>query len=201
MYWLSGSVCAGKTTNASNIAEKMGWNIYHCDAWLDQHRNEASPEKHPVFYKTSRLRGDDLWLRPLEEQIATDSAAADEEIELAINDIKKLLTHDNKALIFDGYVLPKKLLTIQPTKQRIFYLIAAEDFQLEQYKQRPWTREVLASTSNKELAWQNWMQRDLASNRNLKKQVIENNMPWLLIDGTVPVKEVTRQILKHFTKE
>lgn len=31
LFWLSGSTCAGKTTVSSEAAERLGWNVYHCD--------------------------------------------------------------------------------------------------------------------------------------------------------------------------
>jgi len=201
IYWLSGSVCAGKTTVSSNIAERMNWNVYHCDEWRAKHRDAASPEKHTAFYTTSRLKDDALWLRPIKEQVETEEAAAEDEFRLSVADRKRQLGSDDRPLIFDGYVHPKQLLSYQPSKQHIFYLIAEEKFQLRFYEQRPWIHDVLARTSDKKLAWHNWMQRDLISARNLENQVKINDMPWLLIDGKTSVEDVTRKVLEHFTKK
>lgn len=199
MYWINGSVCAGKTTVSEEISKIMNWNIYHCDAWLDKHRNKASPKKHPNFYKISRITGDELWLRPLEEQIATEDISADEEFELALEDLKKILKEDSRPLLFDGFVTPKKLLPLLPSKNHAFYLIATEEFQLHHYSQRPWIDEVLAKTSNKQLAWHNWMQRDLAAARSLEKQVKKTSTPWLSVDGSISLQETIDHIIKHFS--
>ncbi|MFA6392121.1 MAG: hypothetical protein WCW66_05250 [Patescibacteria group bacterium] len=200
MYWLSGSVCSGKTTISSLIAERLNWNVYHSDEWIDQHREKASPTEHPTFYKISRITGDDLWLRPLEEQIATEESFSDEEFELIKEDLKQCLKEDKRPLLFDGYVSPHTLAPLLASPQHVYYLIATKEFQLHNYSKRPWINNVLAKTSDRKLAWRNWMQRDIASARILKEQVIQENLSWLSVDGSLNISETTNQIIQHYKK-
>lgn len=198
IYFLSGSVCSGKTSVSSILANRLNWNIYHCDDWREKHGKKADPKITPTFFKVSKLTGDDLWLRPLKEQIETDDVSGDEEFELAIEDLKECLENDERPIIFDGYVSPRKLLPLLASKNHAFYLVATEEFQLHHYKKREWIENVLSKTSDKELAWQNWMQRDLASARSLEKQAIETNLPWLSVDGSIDIEATVDLIAKHF---
>jgi hypothetical protein len=198
VYWISGSVCAGKTTVSSIIAERNGWNAYHADEWEDAHRERATPETHPTYHAVSRITGDDLWLRPLEEQIRTDQVGADEELDLILDDAAELLSENGKPLLIDGYIRPSRLLPLLPSKKHAFYLIATEHFLLEQYKRRPWIHDVLAKTTDKQKAWDNWMKRDLAAARSLQNEASENDMQFLNVDESRSINETVELIERHF---
>lgn len=198
IYWVTGSACAGKSTISTYLAEHLDWNIYHCDDWFENHRERANPSKHPIFYKISHVTGDDLWLRPLEEQIATQGPFSDDEFDLITEDLLHELQKDERPLIYDGYVSPHLLKPLLPSTQHAFYLIPTEQFQLHHYRQRTWIHDVLAKTSNKEAAWDNWMKRDLASARLLERELLKYEMPWLSVDGKLTVQETTKIIMDHF---
>jgi adenylate kinase family enzyme len=198
IYWIAGSACAGKSTIATSLANELDWNIYHADAWTDDHRKRATPESHPTFCKISYVTGDNLWLRPLEEQIATETLFYDEEFDLVKEDLCQELQKDKRPIIFDGFVSPHILKPLLPSIIRAFYLIPTEQFQLEYYPQRSWIHEVLAKTSDKELAWQNWMQRDLAYARWLQNEVQKYEMPWLSVDGSKTIPETVKFLKDHY---
>ncbi len=198
IYWISGSVCAGKTTTSSIIAKRNDWNVYHADDWLDDHRERADPKKQPTFHAVSHITGDALWLRPLQEQIQTDVEGANQEFDLILEDVEYLLRDDPRPLVVDCYVYPLRILSLLPSKQHVFYLIATESFLLDQYRQRPWIHNVLAKTSDKEKAWDNWMKRDISAAQSLKKEAEDSGAPWLSVDGTRSIDETVGVILKHF---
>jgi len=198
LYWLSGSVCGGKTTISSLIAERLNWNVYHCDKYFKQNCKKALPEKHPTFHRISKITGDELWLRSLDEQISTQIAFEDEEFIIALEEIKKILKKNDRPLIFDGHVSPKTLLPFLYNKNHSFYLIATEKFQIEKYSQRPEISDVLNKTSNKKLAWNNWMQRDIATAHSIKELSKQNGLSWLSVDGSLSIEETYNKITKQF---
>lgn len=199
LFWLTGSACAGKSTISSILADHFKWNIYHCDDWFERHRERATLEKHPVFYKISHVTGDDLWLRPLHEQIATEGPFSDDEFDLIQEDLAQLLQKDERPLIYDGYASPHLLQPLLPSLRHAFYLIPTEEFQMHHYSKRTWIHDVLAKTTDPKTAWHNWMQRDLAAARLLEKEVKKHNMPWLSVDGSMSVQDTTEIIKNHFS--
>lgn len=199
LYWLVGSVCGGKTTISTPIAERLNWNVYHCDKYFNENRKKASPKKHPTFYKISQITGDELWLRPLDEQILMQIAFEDEEFIIALEELSKMLKEDDRSLIFDGHVSPKTLPPFLYDKNHAFYLVATEKFQIGKYSQRPEILDVLNKTSNKKLAWYNWMQRDMATARSIKEQAKQKGLSCLSVDGSLSIEETYNKIIKQFT--
>lgn len=201
VYWLSGSPCGGKTTVSDAIVQRFDWNIYHLDQHWDAHRDRANPARQPLFYTISQLTGDDLWLRPLAEQIATEPMFVEETFPLIIEDMELLLAQDGRPLLVDASVVPASILTLLPSKNHIFYLIPSEQFQREQYTQRCSINGTLSQTSDPELAWQNWMARDAAYARWLKEQVQQFELPLLEVDGNLSLGETIALVARHYLGE
>ena len=198
IYWLSGTPCGGKTSVASAIAKKRNWAVCHSDDYFDDHCSRAHPDRHPIFYKISRLTGDDLWLRSIEAQIATEQPFHDEQFDLVQEDLSKLLRDDSRPIIYEGVVSPRILKPILPSMAHVFYLIPNEEFQIEKYSQRTFIHAVLAKTSNRELAWENWMARDAALAESFREQVQQNRVPWLLVDGQKSLAETISLVEANF---
>lgn len=198
LFWLSGSTCAGKTTVSSAVAERLTWGVYHCDEWEDNHRVRADSGRHPNWFSYSRLTGDPLWLQPLDQHLAHQARAFDEQIELIAEDLSAALKSKSGPLIYDGFVSPHILVSLLPRPTRAFYLIAADQFQVQHYEQRPWIKDVLAKTSDPAKAWQNWMARDAASARSLERALSSTNLAWALVDGSISVGETADRICDHF---
>jgi len=198
VYWLSGSPCGGKTTVSDALAQRFGWNIYHVDEQWDSHKERATPEEHPTYHSITRVTGDELWLRPLEEQIRTEPIFVEEAFPLIREDVKQLLAEDDRPLIVDASVVPSSIKSILPSDNHIYYLIPSEEFQREQYARRTFIKDVLAKTTDPEQAWSNWMARDVAFARWLKDRVKEAELPYLIVDGTISLEATVDLIASHY---
>jgi hypothetical protein len=198
VFWLSGSPCGGKSTVSTALAGKYNWNIYHVDDQWDSHCERAHPSVHPTFYSISRVTGDALWLRPLEEQIRTEPDFINDIFPLILEDIGSMLDADDRPLIVDASVVPKSIVAHLPSKVHIFYLIPEERFQRHQYALRPSIEPTLAKTSNRELAFSNWMARDAAYARWLLEEVKRYALPHLVVDGSQTLEERISMIGDHF---
>jgi hypothetical protein len=168
LFWVSGSTCAGKTTTSSLVAERLNYNVYHCDEHEAQQRQRASFDRHPSWFSYAQLTGDALWLQPVEQHRAMEEKACTEQFELIVEDLAKCLKADSGPLIYDGYISPHILSALLPNKTHAYYLVASDSFQRNFFKERPWIKDVLAKTSNPEQAWDNWMQRDSLGARSLE---------------------------------
>lgn len=181
------------------LAERFNWNVYHVDDYWDSHYERADPEKHPTYFSITRVTGDDLWLRPLEEQIRTEPTFVEEAFPLIREDIERLLLEDARPLIVDASVVPRSIEPILPSMNHIFYLIPTEAFQREQYSQRLFVKRTLAKTTNEALAWTNWMARDAAYARWLLGSVKKAGLPYLVVDGSKPLEMTIDLLASHFT--
>lgn len=199
LFWLSGSTCSGKTTISSAIAERLNWNVYHCDELEASHRERADQTRHPNWAKYSAMTGDSLWLQPVDQHLALESRAALDQFELIIDDLTALLKADSRLVLYDGFVAPEILAHLIPAKMHAFYLVATELFQRTKYAERDWIQEVLSKTSDPKRAWANWMARDVAGARSLERTLSELHLPWMLVDGKRPVEESINLICNHFT--
>ncbi len=198
VYWIAGTACAGKTTISDIIARRYDWNVYHIDEHEKNLRERACPEKHPMFYQLSQITGDDLWLRPLEEQIKTQPLYITDSFPLLIEDLKNRLASDSRNLIVDASVLPDKVIPFLASLNHIFYLIPQEEFQRTNYALRPWIKEVLAKTSDPELAWSNWMARDIGYARWIEKEVDKYGLKRILVDGLISIEETVEMVVRYF---
>jgi hypothetical protein len=198
VYWLSGSPCGGKTTVSDILAKRFNWNVYHVDEQWDSHKARANLEQHPLYHSITRVTGDDLWLRPLEEQIRTEPKFVEEAFSLILEDVERILNQDKRPLIVDASVVPSSIEAMIPSKNHIFYLIPSEQFQREQYVLRPSIKSTLAKTTNPELAWSNWMARDAAYARWLEGQVMKYGLSYLVVDGSLPLKETIAMVASHY---
>lgn len=198
VFWLSGSPCGGKTTISDVLASRYNWNVYHVDNYWDSHKQRSCPIKQPAYHAISHITGDDLWLRPVEEQIKSEPIFVAESFSFILEDVEELLRQDERVLIVDASVVPESILHLLPTRRHIFYLIPEEGFQLLQYSQRPSIKTTLGKTTDPELAWANWMTRDAAYARWLTAEVQKENLPHLIVDGTVSLEETIALVADHY---
>jgi hypothetical protein len=201
LYWLSGSTCAGKTTISTSVATRLQWNVYHCDNWETQHRERADAQRHPSWAKYSKLTGDPLWLQPVEQHLELENLAASEQFELIAEDLATALKQDPRPLIYDGFVSPKILVSLIPTKTHAYYLVSSEQFQRHHYQQRPWIHDVLSRTSDPSRAWNNWMTRDIAGARSLESVLQQMDLPWMTVDGSENVAQTVNRVCNSFLSE
>lgn len=200
VYWLCGSPCTGKSTLAQMLATHFDWQLYASDDWFRSHRTRATPTAHPTFHRIAHLRGDALWLRPMQEQIATEIHFFADQFNLVVEDLTRLLQETDKPLLFEGAAaLPHQVKAILPREGHAFWLIPTESFQRHYYAQRPWIHTVLAETSAPEQAFANWMGRDAGLARWLEGQLREHAMPWLAVDGTLSVEATFALLVAHFS--
>ncbi len=198
VYWLSGSTCGGKTTVSSTISAKLNWNVYHLDDQEHRHRSGADAKRHPKWAAYSRLTGDPLWLQPVDQHVRDEELALDEQFELILEDLARILSEDARPLLYDGYVTPTKLVPFLPSSHHCFYLIATESFQRHQYSLRSSIKPVLAKTSDPDKAWANWMERDVRAAQRLRIQVQQEKLPWLSVDGTISLEETINRVIGNF---
>ena len=72
-------------------------------------------------------------------------------------------------------------------------LTPTADFQKEQYAKREWVPYVLQNSSHPQLAFDNWMKRDILFAKRCRKEAERLSYPQLLTDGSRRIEEMTEQ--------
>lgn len=97
--------------------------------------------------------------------------------------------------------MPKLMAQENISRNRYISITPTKDFQVEHYKKREWLPYILDGCSDKETAFQNWMDRDALFAEDVRRQCKENNYVSLVTDGTVSVEEMIESVCEYFEFE
>jgi 2-phosphoglycerate kinase len=190
VVWIGGSPCAGKSSIADAIAREQGWIVYRCDDEVERHARLADPVRQPILWRLNRLSGDDLWMRPLDQQVEEEFAYYRDEFAFICEDLERLPS--DRTVIAEGAALLPELIEPKAVEQgRAIWIVPAPEFQREHYARRDWTTGTLSACSNPAAAWENWMERDVRFARRVEADAAARNFPVLVVDG---VKSLTENI-------
>ena len=139
---------------------------------------------------------DDLWLRPLPEQIEEELAIYREEFPFILADLAR---PEEELGLAEGAALLPSLVAEHgvPTEQAI-WIVPAEAFQREQYSRREWRHDVLRDCSDPELGWENWMARDAGFALRVAAEARRLGYTVIVVDGTRPLDDIYAEVVRHF---
>lgn len=197
VFWIGGSPCSGKSTLADRLAADIGGQVYRCDDAYLRHQELVTPERQPVFHRLSRAACDELWLRPVARQVEEAADLYREEFPLILADMAAL--PGGRPLIAEGAaLLPELLSGLGVPLHRAIWLVPTEPFQRQRYARREWRHEVLASCTDQERAWENWMARDAGFARVVAADAAARGLRVLTVDGSRSPDETFRLVAAWF---
>jgi hypothetical protein len=196
IYWIGGSPCSGKTTIADRLAARFGLRIYRCDDAYYVHEKLIT-EQQPIFHKLTHATTDEIWLRPVDRQIAEELEIYREEFPFILADLEAL--PDDRPILAEGAALLPELIAAHGVPlNRCIWIVPTEDFQRHHYAQRDWRHDVLATCSNPEQGWKNWMSRDAGFAAAVAAQAIDLNFRLIVVDGSLSIDENDAIVVEHF---
>ncbi len=74
IYWIGGSPCSGKSAIADAFVKKYGFVLYHCDQAYYKYCKLITAEQQPTFHRLIHLSSEELWMRPVPQQVAEEIA-------------------------------------------------------------------------------------------------------------------------------
>jgi adenylate kinase family enzyme len=198
IFWIGGSPCSGKSTVAARLSERFGWAIYSCDDAYYRHQELIAPDRQPVYSRLSKLDGDEVWMRPVPQQIEEELEIYREEFPFILQDLCSRAKRE--PVIAEGAaLLPELLASAEVPADRAIWLVPTPEFQLHHYAHRDWRHDVVKSCSDPEQAWRNWMARDIGFARAVAEQALRFGFRLITIDGATPVDEIVRAVEAHFS--
>jgi hypothetical protein len=197
VYWLGGSPCSGKSTAADILAARFGMIFYRCDDRYHDHIEIISPQEQPVFHRLAQAMPDEIWLRPVEQQIAEEITLYEEEFPLILDDLFALPA-DRPVIAEGAALMPALLVPLGLRRERMAWMIPTETFQRIHYGRRVWRHDVLRECSDPTGAWENWMSRDAGFAREVARQAKDLGQCLLVTDGTHSIDDTAAGITAQF---
>jgi hypothetical protein len=77
-------------------------------------------------------------------------------------------------------------------------IVPAKDFQYCHYKLRPWVPDILAECTDKEQAFENWMERDALFAVTVKEKADKFGYKSIITDGRIGIDNIYDQVVNWF---
>ena len=187
------SPCAGKSSIARQLAAQFSLHLYHCDTEFERQIKQVTVEIAPTIHHLHRLSCDDLWLRPIAEQLRTEIDYYAERFQMILTDLHKLPS-EPKIVVEGAELMPTAVFPQLSRREQAIWVVPTEPFQRFHYAQRPWVRGVLSQCSQPEQAFENWMQRDAAFARWIQQETAARQLNCLLVDGSRSIEDNCRHV-------
>lgn len=178
ILFIGGSPCSGKSTVAERISEEFGAYYFKVDDYLDE------------FMKISAERG-----RPVCKKALT--MTSDEISELVFEHLKKI---DADFIVTEGAAYTPDVMKKYGYGEYIT-IVPTPDFQIQHYKEREWVPFILKDCSDKQQAFDNWMERDILFAERVKEECEKNSVPCIVNDGLTGPDEMFELVKALFDLE
>lgn len=196
IYWLGGSPYAGKSSVADRLAEGHGLTIYRCDDAFDRHLAQCNAHDHPALFAISHMTWDEIWMRPVDVQVAAELQAYHEEWGMILDDLRAL--PQDRPLLVEGCALLPELVAPVAARRQALWFVPEPAFQRRHYAQRSFIQGILAQCRDAQTAWDNWMQRDEQFGDVVAHAAAVHGYPVETVDGSRSLDELTAVAAAHF---
>ena len=194
-YCIGGSPCSGKSTIASILAERYKLLPIKFDDLLEDFIQAARRDGAPISSLRANRTADQIWLRkPL--LMFEEEWSFYEEIFPYLQ--QYLVANQDKALLIEGAGLLPHLIKSLNMKLSYLCITPTADFQKEHYAKREWVPYVLKESSKPQLAFKNWMNRDILFAQKCGEEAKRLSYPHLITDGSQSIKDMTEQVARIF---
>jgi hypothetical protein len=188
IYWIGGAPCSGKSTIAEALAFKHGLSLFKSDDHMSAHMRLATPEKQPTMAKVAALSWDEIWTRPVEVQLQDEFDFYYEEFELLLDELA--LYPQGQPILAEGNAwLPELLGRLQAPPGRIVYVIPTRAFQVANYSQRAFIKDILSQCADPQAAFANWMERDARFGEKVDQSARQAGLLVIRVDGRLSIEE------------
>jgi hypothetical protein len=198
VYWIGGSPCSGKSSIAEMLARMHGFSVYHCDDRFYDHVEDADPHTQPRLHRLRSFTWEELFMRPVAEQVADEIAIYHEEFGLILEDLRAL-RGESPLLVEGAALLPGRVAPLLPGSSHAIFVIPSGSFQRATYAGRSWPENILAGCRDPEQAWSNWMARDEQFGRYVAAQAKALSLAVLQVDGSRSLKQNAQLVAAHLS--
>lgn len=195
IFFIGGSPCSGKSTVAERISKEYGAYYFKVDDFLDEFIGIAADKGYATCKKSVAMTPDEIWMREPLIQCEEEFRIYDEISEFVF---EYLETIDADFIVTEGAAYTPKVMEKYSPKEYIS-IIPTKDFQISHYREREWVTYVLEGCSDKQQAFDNWMERDILFAKQVKAECEENGVSCIVNDGARTKEELFKTVKKLFS--
>lgn len=192
VFWIGGSVCAGKSTTADILGEQCGAAVYHFDQQEPFHVVRSIPEEQPHTIRFMSRTMDERWVLSSPEEMASDAIAFwTERFPMVLEDLAQMLAKG--PVIAEGVGLfPLLVAPLLAERRHAAWLISTPEF-------RGWVRRTRETTvadaphiSDRQRAFRNLLERDTLIASHVRQHAMERGLPVMPVDAKTVTATVER---------
>lgn len=197
VFWLGGSPCSGKSSISEILAKQFGLRVYKVDDYFDAHLKRAISENQPHLYQVGQMSWDEIWMRPVAEQVANEIAIYREQFSMILDDLRAM--PDDRPILAEGAaLLPDLAAPLLTRSNQALFMVPTEHFQKKTYAQRAWIQTILAQCHAPEQAFANWMDRDVGFGQWVAATAVTYNLHVLIVNGRQSITQNASYAATHF---
>ena len=199
VLWVGGAPDSGKTSIATILAERHGFQIYHFDRHEMDHFARADQNRHPALWAAhpDRMDSEQRWLGSSPQEMADATIASwTERCEMAFEEIAGLAEATPVIAEGPGF-FPDALAPILSDPRKAVWLIPTEAFKRHSAAARgkPGSRH---ETSNPELAAANIIARDLIMAQRIRERCTARGYACLVVTGDEGPEAAAERVEERF---
>jgi hypothetical protein len=197
VFWLGGSPCAGKTSISEILASRFDLDVYHVDEAFETHVQYLNPAHQPTLTRWLASSWNQRWMQSVDCLVAEAIACYREHFDFIRQDI--LTRPLPKSLLVEGTaLLPIEVDKILPQRSNAIWITADDHFQRQHYAERKWARRIVDQCDDPEVAFHNWMERDIRFAQWIRTEISTLDLQLLKIDGSRTVEENAEVVAARF---
>jgi 2-phosphoglycerate kinase len=197
VFWIGGSPCAGKSSISEILANRFSLDVYHVDEAFETHLQRVDPVRQPALMKWRESSWDERWMQPIDDLVQNVVACYQEHFGLFYEDVLKVPSA-NDLLVEGTALLPRQLASVLPNRNQAIWLIPSADFQRAHYSERDWARDIAAQCNYPNVAFHNWMERDIRFAEWVEAEATALDFAILKVDGARTLQENAESVAAHF---
>lgn len=197
IYYIGGSPCSGKSTVTEVISKEYNLHYFKVDDHLDRYTKLAASRGKEICSKVEKMSAEETWMREPVVQCEEELIFYEEILEFIQEDLKQIEAPNG--IITEGAAyLPNLAKGLGIPFDRYISITPSKEFQFEHYRKRDWVWYVLGECSDKEKAFDNWMNRDVLFAKTARQQCEEIGYESIINNGEKSVEEMIDKVTKHF---
>jgi len=193
-YILGGSPCSGKSTIAEHLTDKFKFHYFKVDDHTSEYIERCNAQDQPTMAMFSKLSWNEIWSKPVEVQLSDEICFYHELFPFILDDLASIST-DRPVLMEGAAFLPELLDPRIVDPKRVLFMVPTPEFQISNYRNRPWILPILSSCDDPEFAFNQWMKRDELFGKEVAQQARQQDYRVIEVDGSVSINDQFQQII------
>ena len=183
---IGGSPCSGKSTAAERIAQEYGAYYFKVDDHLSELIKQAADNGSAVCNAIQQMSPEEIWMREPEVQCKEEFEVYRDIAPFVFDMISRI---EADLIITEGAAYTPEVMETY-TADGYVTIVPSPEFQVSHYREREWVPYVLEGCSDKDKAFDNWMQRDILFAQQIHAECVTSGIPYKVNDGSESVEQL-----------